>query len=177
MNQLAFGTPFGSVDYLTNQTLLAADLSQYGVVIAPFAPDIPPAVQKKLDDFVAQGGVLVADAGFSAKSAEGNLTSLTPAAAKLLGIQKLSSSRIEGKWTVAKDLPPALQNVGLADNFAGDEGAVALAAALPRCVALTRLSLWGNGVGDAGAAAIGEALPKCRALKGVEMTKAVGAGE
>ena len=117
MNQLAFGTPFGSVDYLTNQTLLVADLSKYGVVIAPFAPDIPPAVQNKLDDFVAQGGVLLADAGFSAKSAAGNLTSLTPAAAKLLGIQKLSSSRIEGKWTVAKDLPPALQNIGLQPEF------------------------------------------------------------
>ena len=64
-----------------------------------------------------------------------------------------------------------------AAGYLGVHLALALAAALPRCVALTRLSLWGNGVGEAGAAAIGEALPKCRVLKGVEVTKAVGAGE
>jgi hypothetical protein len=110
---LTFGTPSGSVDYLTNDTLLAANLETYGVILAPFAADIPPEVLERLSEYVRKGGILVADMGFSAKNADGHLASMTSGAKELFGISKLKASRMEGPWTISQRLPSPLKKAGL----------------------------------------------------------------
>lgn len=69
--------------------------------------------------------------------------------------------RDEGAIAIAKALPfmPALTCLNLSSNLFGDEGAIALANALPSTKKLTRLFLYNNHIDDAGARAIVEALP------------------
>jgi len=57
-------------------------------------------------------------------------------------------------------LPPSVTTLDLRNNGLADEGAIALAAALPRLPALSNLNLARNSVGDPGAAALAEALGK-----------------
>jgi len=113
----AFGTFVGGVDYLTVDTALAADLESYGVILAPFAADIPPALQTKLDQFVKKGGILVADIGFSSKNADGNVVSMTPSARELFGISSLTASRIERKWTLANPVPAPFSKASFVADF------------------------------------------------------------
>ena len=58
-----------------------------------------------------------------------------------------------------------LQDLQLAQNALGDEGASALSAGLLRNQSLTKLSLGSNGIGAEGAASLSAALPGCAALQ------------
>ncbi|CAK0825261.1 unnamed protein product [Prorocentrum cordatum] len=60
---------------------------------------------------------------------------------------------------------PALRELCLNDNCAGDAGAVALAGALPAAPALQVLRLGSNAIGDAGAEELARALPAAQALQ------------
>jgi len=62
-----------------------------------------------------------------------------------------------------------LEDLELGSNEVGEEGARALAAALPRCPALRKLHLSYNRLGEGGARALAEALPQCPALEQLEL--------
>ncbi|CAM9248758.1 unnamed protein product [Heterosigma akashiwo] len=70
----------------------------------------------------------------------------------------------------------ALEELELGSNEVGEEGARALAAALPRCPALRKLHLSYNRLGEGGARALAEALPRCPALRGLGLSSN-GVGE
>lgn len=59
----ARGTRYGLVDYLTEDMLVSANLSRYGVIFAPLALTVSPNSQQALINYVTGGGVLVADWG------------------------------------------------------------------------------------------------------------------
>ncbi|CAK0846032.1 unnamed protein product, partial [Prorocentrum cordatum] len=73
----------------------------------------------------------------------------------------------DGAQALAKALPSmgALQVLGLASNGIGDDGAQALAKALPSMPGLQYLDLSSNGIGDDGAQALAKALPSMRGLR------------
>ncbi len=103
MSELRFGTSYGQVEYLTNDSLKNADLDRYGVIIAPFAVGIDVAAIKKLSEYVSKGGILFADTGFSSITGGKTLTSMHNKAKDLFGIRKLKKSRNKkGLYRVTK---------------------------------------------------------------------------
>eukprot|EP00962_Isochrysis_galbana_P048071 scaffold19931_cov100-Isochrysis_galbana.AAC.1 len=73
----------------------------------------------------------------------------------------------EGARALAGALPSAtaLKELYLNNNSIGDEGARALAGALPRATALEELGLYNNSIGAEGARGLAGALPRATALK------------
>ena len=90
--QFKYGTKYGQVDYLTNLYMDNVALDDYGVILAPFAVDIPPAHMKKLIDYVRNGGILLADVGFGCMQAGKIVTAMTEEAKALFGIKELRVS-------------------------------------------------------------------------------------
>lgn len=126
LEQLKFGTASGSVDYLTNPSLMAADLNSYGVLFAPFSADIPEDIQTKLKEFVTNGGILLSDVGFSCKNGGGRLFDMTAGAKELFGIKELKPLKIEGAWKLVNK-PALLSEVNLSPTLQlSEKGAVAV---------------------------------------------------
>lgn len=63
---LAAGTRYGAVDLVTEDNLAGRSLEEYKVILAPSILYVSPATADWLEEFVARGGLLVADLGFSA---------------------------------------------------------------------------------------------------------------
>ena len=70
-----------------------------------------------------------------------------------------------------------LAELDLQGNSIGDEGATAIAAALPQCTALKTLWLEDNSITDEGARAIAAALPQCTALTTLDLRDTGNIGE
>ncbi|MCS7223843.1 MAG: hypothetical protein NZ959_04725 [Armatimonadetes bacterium] len=81
--------PWGITDCVTPEELTADRLSRYGVLFAPMAVDLPPSAQEVLSDFVAKGGVVVADFGLAAYQSEEPFLSLPPLLQSLFGVVTL----------------------------------------------------------------------------------------
>jgi len=90
--ELRFGTKFGQVEYLTNNTLSQARFDDYGVIIAQFSCDLTEEALLLLKEYVENGGVLLADAGFDCMRAGKTVTSMSDEAEKLFGIRSLKVS-------------------------------------------------------------------------------------
>lgn len=85
VESLRWGTAFGGADFLTPDDLDRVDLSRYSTILAPQLLDCPPDTAKKLEDYVQNGGVLVADLGLGALQNGGSLSALPPALSQLAG--------------------------------------------------------------------------------------------
>ena len=81
-----------------------------------------------------------------------------------------------GLAAVLAALGPRLETIHFGTCAMGDEGFVALAAAMPRLTALKTINAGWNGCGDAGAEALAEALPGARALECLDMEGNRGVG-
>ena len=95
MRELKFGTRYGQVEYLTGNCLDQAELDRYGVILAPFIPDVDEALMARLTDYVRSGGVLLADVGFGCLQAGKVVTAMPAAARRLFGIGRLEVSPAE----------------------------------------------------------------------------------
>ncbi|MCS6860970.1 MAG: beta-galactosidase [Abditibacteriales bacterium] len=80
------GMKFGQVDYLSHEGLLRADLRRYSTILAPLAFHLSPLAQMRLTEFVAGGGVLVADLGAGMIQAGGDLRQLPEPLQGLFGV-------------------------------------------------------------------------------------------
>jgi len=116
--QLKFGTKYGQVDYLTPLHMDAANLDDYGVILAPFAVNIPPAHMTQLTEYVHNGGVLFADVGFGCIQAGKTVTAMTNAAKSLFGINNLSKSKAEpGAFVATGEFTELLGRINEGDSI------------------------------------------------------------
>lgn len=83
------GMKFGQIDVLGLEDLLQVPLHRYGTLLAPAAFDLPPPAVERLQDFVAEGGVLVADLGIGCYQRKGRVTGLSWELRRLLGIEEI----------------------------------------------------------------------------------------
>ncbi|HVF10982.1 MAG TPA: hypothetical protein VNA16_09280 [Abditibacteriaceae bacterium] len=84
---LRWGTAFGGVDYLAPDDLEANQaLNRYTTIFMPQALSMPDEQGQVLSNYVADGGVLVADLGIGAAQAEAQVTGLPAALAALFGV-------------------------------------------------------------------------------------------
>jgi hypothetical protein len=81
----ARGTRFGGLDYLCEETLPRADLSRYATIFAPLAFTVYNDSQSALENYVQNGGVLVADWGFAVNDG-GSLNNLPETASRIFGL-------------------------------------------------------------------------------------------
>lgn len=84
------GMKYGQVDYLSHDGLLRADLRRYAVILAPLAFYLSPSAQMRLTEFVAGGGVLVADLGAGMIQAGGDLRQLPEPLQGLFGVLSIA---------------------------------------------------------------------------------------
>ena len=99
------GTRYGSVDYLTLADLPQADLSRYGVIFAPMALNLPDEAQRRLEDYVQGGGVLVADIGAGFEQT-GSWQALPPRLAGLFGVSGFQEMKsLTGNLTIQQPHP------------------------------------------------------------------------
>ncbi len=80
------GMKYGQVDYLSHNGLLQADLRRYSTILAPLAFYLSPQAAARLTEFVAGGGVLVADLGAGMIQAGGDLRKLPEPLQGLFGV-------------------------------------------------------------------------------------------
>ncbi len=85
MYALRLGTRYGTVDYLSPERLVRAELDGYSAILAPTALRLPVEVQGKLRAYVERGGRLVCDLGAGMYEA-GSWQSLPPEMARLCGV-------------------------------------------------------------------------------------------
>ncbi|MFN3421853.1 MAG: hypothetical protein ACK40X_09045 [Armatimonadota bacterium] len=77
---------WGTVDVITPFELTPEILSRYRVLFAPVAAYLEPAMQTNLANFVASGGVVVADLGLGAFQADTPFQTLPPLLRDLFGL-------------------------------------------------------------------------------------------
>ena len=83
---MRWGTAFGGVDFLAPDDLAAANLSRYATILAPQTLSVSAENTAILSDYVAEGGVLVADLGLGALQNGGQVSALPPPLAALFGV-------------------------------------------------------------------------------------------
>jgi hypothetical protein len=83
------GSRYGLFDVLRVSSLDAADLSQYGAIVAPACFYLPDSAQTKLNNWVLSGGALLADLGIGMYHADGVATSIPWIMRETLGIRYL----------------------------------------------------------------------------------------
>jgi hypothetical protein len=83
---MRWGTAFGGVDYLSPDDLSEANLARYTTILAPQTLSVSAENTRILSDYVAQGGVLVADLGLGALQNGGQVNALPPPLAALFGV-------------------------------------------------------------------------------------------
>ena len=94
--ELRFGTKYGQVAYLTEADMGNTNLSRYGVILAPFSANIPVATQKRLERYVRNGGVLLADVGYAALQ-NNSITDIPDSAKELFGLESITTSSAQAK--------------------------------------------------------------------------------
>lgn len=112
MNAFRLGTRYGLVEYLTRDDLANADLEEYSFVAAPMALDLPDAAQLQLTQYVAGGGVLVADLG-AGYVQSGSWQRLPPGLAGLFGVEGFGEMKaLAGNLTIHQAHPvlPSLRS-------------------------------------------------------------------
>jgi hypothetical protein len=77
---------WGTVDAITPFELTPEILSRYRVLFAPVAAYLEPAMQANLANFVASGGIVVADLGLGAFQAEAPFQTFPPTLRELFGL-------------------------------------------------------------------------------------------
>ncbi|MBM3500467.1 MAG: hypothetical protein FJX74_17555, partial [Armatimonadetes bacterium] len=124
INALKQGTRYGSVDYLRPTDLASADLDRYGVILAPMALSLPDDAQRRLEDYVAGGGVLVADIG-AGFAQTGSWAALPSRLATLFGVSPFRELKnLTGNLAIQRP-HPALPSLPPGATTTGDfEGAV-----------------------------------------------------
>jgi len=80
------GTKFGQVDYLSHDSLMRVDLTQYGTIIAPFCLWLSPEAEESLARYVDAGGVLLADFGIGMGQSGGTFVSMSPTLQRVFGV-------------------------------------------------------------------------------------------
>jgi hypothetical protein len=122
---LSQGTRYGLPDYLTVADLADTDLSRYSAILAPMALSLPDDAQKRLERYVNEGGVLVADIG-AGLAQSGSWQALPPRLAALFGAPGLVEMKsLTGNLTVHRahpafpSLPTGATTTG---DFEGDVG-------------------------------------------------------
>jgi hypothetical protein len=102
---LRLGTRYGLMDYLTPADLPDADLSRYGVILAPSALNLPPAAAERLAEYVRRGGALVGDLGLGVYQS-GSWLALAPPWGDVFGVKQLTDLKERlGNLTVGAPLP------------------------------------------------------------------------
>jgi hypothetical protein len=92
----ASGTKYGALDYVTESSLDTCPLDKYRVIIAPSTLYLSSSSANWLQEFVSQGGVLVADLGFGAYQS-GTFNRLPGGLGRaLFGINNLNVARAGG---------------------------------------------------------------------------------
>lgn len=102
---LRLGTRFGLVDYLSLEDLQRASLEQYGCLLAPACLNLSVVTAGLLEEYVRQGGALLADLGLGAYQTR-SWTQLPPVLQEAFGILELSHlQQRAGELTAAIGLP------------------------------------------------------------------------
>lgn len=102
---LRMGTRFGLVDYLATTDFPRYDLSRYGCVLAPACLNLPTSQAAQLDEYVRQGGALVADLGLGAYQTK-SWAILPPPLQQALGIIQMGGLKERvGDLVAAEGLP------------------------------------------------------------------------
>lgn len=83
------GMKFGQIDVLGLEDLLQVPLHRYGTLLAPAAFDVPLGAMKRLQDFVSEGGVFVADLGLGCYQRRGRLTGMSWELREILGVREV----------------------------------------------------------------------------------------
>jgi len=89
---LRLGTRYGVVDYLSVADLKERDLGGYGCLLAPACLNLPVPQAGQLEEFVRQGGNLMAELGLGAYQT-GSWTQLPEAVAQACGIVSLGNAK------------------------------------------------------------------------------------
>ncbi len=113
------GCAYGTADVLTPADLAATDLDQYGAILAPQALSTPLPVATALEDWVASGGLLVADVGLGMYQGGGWL-SIVPPLSTITGLARFADGAMKtGPWQVVRGsalipgLPPGAEARGV----------------------------------------------------------------
>jgi len=124
LNAFKQGTRYGTVDYLSRDDLLDADLDEYGTILAPMALDIPIPLQGRLDEYVSGGGVLVADIGAGCVQS-GSWGELPRGLANLFGVGEFTEMRnMTGNLTIHQThpvLPSLMSGARTTGDFEGSD--------------------------------------------------------
>jgi hypothetical protein len=98
------GMKYGQIDVLGLEDLLEVPLHRYGTIFAPAAFDLPQEAVGRLQDFVEEGGVLVADLGIGCYQRRGHVIRLPWELREVFGIEDLPlMTWFEGKKAPAKE--------------------------------------------------------------------------
>jgi len=101
---LRLGTRYGVVDYLSVADLQERELASYSCVLAPACLSLPPPQAGQLEEYVRQGGCLVADLGLGAYQT-GSWTQVPEVLQQAFGILGLANARERvGDLTAAEGL-------------------------------------------------------------------------
>jgi len=124
------GMKFGQIDVLGLEDLLQVPLHRYGTLLAPAAFDLPPPAVERLQEFVAEGGVLVADLGIGCYQRKGRVTGLSWELRRLLGIEEIpvitwfegepATSAKKGQEVREKAYQEAIQRAGILQQKPGN---------------------------------------------------------
>ncbi|MGQ9732445.1 MAG: beta-galactosidase trimerization domain-containing protein [Candidatus Zipacnadales bacterium] len=100
-----WGTRYGSMVCLQAADVAREDLNGYSVILAPMALNLPESLQMRLTEYVAQGGVLVADIGAGMRQS-GSWNVLPPRLAELFGVGEFVELRnMTGNLTIHQPHP------------------------------------------------------------------------
>lgn len=112
---LRWGTAFGAVDYLSPDDLAEGiDLNSYNTLLLPQALSLSEKASSRLGEFIAKGGVVVADLGLGAAQSGGKVTEVSPSLAALFGLSptlQLRHDRANLQLVQAHPLLPSWSNM------------------------------------------------------------------
>ncbi|HEY0076093.1 MAG TPA: hypothetical protein VGB77_18475 [Abditibacteriaceae bacterium] len=112
---LRWGTAFGAVDYLSPDDLAdSGDLNTYNTLLLPQALSLSEKASSRLGEFIAKGGIVVADLGLGAAQAGGKVTEVSPSLAALFGLSpslQLRHDRANLQLIQAHPLLPSWSNL------------------------------------------------------------------
>jgi hypothetical protein len=115
------GCAWGPPDYLTPADVPVVSLEQYGAILAPHALSLPQPAAQALEDWVASGGLLVADVGLGMYQS-GDWHRLPAPLDAVMGLAQLvGGAEQTTNWQVARvhrllpELPPGQVALGLVD--------------------------------------------------------------
>jgi len=124
--RLRNGTGYGQIDYLAPEDLTQVPLSRYQVVMLLSALDLPRPSMLALTRFVADGGLVLADAGAGTMQANANHLSLPPELSQLFRVDNYDTRFVETRLNLEVYRPTPLfprlvagtRSLGLYEGFA-----------------------------------------------------------